>query len=77
MESCNPQAIIHAVQCGLGISFLPERWVRQPVREGKLGFCGMEGEDFVRENYIVWHENKFLTKAMRAFIKQVYSCFVP
>lgn len=68
MESCNPQAIIHAVQCGLGITFLPERWVRQPASEGKLVLREMEGKDFCRENYIVWHENKFLTKAMRAFL---------
>lgn len=67
MESCNPQAIIHAIQCGLGISFLPERWVRQSASEGKLVLREMEGNDFIRESYIVWHENKFLTKAMQAF----------
>lgn len=66
-ESCNPQAIIDAIWCGLGISFLPERWVRQPASEGKLVLREMEGDDFVRENYVVWHENKFLTKAMQMF----------
>ena len=68
MESCNPQALIHAVGCGLGISFLPERWAAQPAGEGAVAVREMEGDDFVRENYAVWHENKFLTKAMQAFL---------
>lgn len=71
MESCNPQAIIHAVQCGLGISFLPERWVREPADEGMLVLREMEGNDFIRENYVVWHENKFLTGAMQSFLNMV------
>ena len=68
MESCNPQALIHAVGCGLGISFLPERWAAQPAGEGAVAVREMAGDDFVRENYAVWHENKFLTKAMQAFL---------
>lgn len=68
LESCNPQAIIQGIRCGLGISFLPERWVRQPAGEGRLVLREMEGNDFVRENYVVWHENKFLTRAMQTFL---------
>lgn len=73
MESCNPQAIIHAVSKGLGISFLPERWARQSAWEGTVLLREMEGDDFVRENYVVWHENKFLTKTMQEFISMVKS----
>lgn len=71
MESCNPQAIVHAIQRGLGISFLPERWVRQGAWEGTIALREMEGDDFVRKNYVVWHENKFITKAMQAFLSLV------
>lgn len=71
LESCNPQAIIHAIWCGLGISFLPERWVRQPAIEGRLVLREMEGDDFIRENYVVWHENKFLTKAMQTILNVI------
>lgn len=71
MESCNPQVIIYAVQRGLGISFLPEEWVKQYAKEGTLVVKEMEEKDFVRENYIVWHENKFLTGAMCALIELI------
>ena len=69
LESCNPQALIKAVQCGLGISFLPERWVREQADEGRLVLREMEEEEFQRENYVVWHENKFLSKTMKIFIE--------
>lgn len=73
MESCNPQAIIQAVSKGIGISFLPERWARQSAWEGTVLLREMEGDDFVRGNYVVWHENKFMTKAMQEFISMVKS----
>lgn len=68
LESCNPQAIIYGVQCGLGISFLPERWVREPAKKGRLVLREMAEEGFERENYVVWHENKFLSNTMKTFL---------
>lgn len=70
-ESCNPQALIQAVQCGLGISFLPERWVKELAKEGKIVLREMPEEGFKRENYVVWHENKFLTKTMKMLINVI------
>ena len=68
MESVSTQAIIQAVHLGLGISFLPERLVNSAIREGIVATKTLSDEPFVRENYIVWHKQKFLTSSAQALM---------
>ncbi|MDE7007004.1 MAG: substrate-binding domain-containing protein, partial [Lachnospiraceae bacterium] len=55
----------------LGIYFFQDRLISDHAKNGAVVPREMEGDDFVRENYVVWHENKFLTKAMQAFLGMV------
>ena len=68
MESVSTHAIVESVHEGLGISFLPERMVRNDVGSGFVAACPVADEPFRRNNYIVYHKNKLLTPAMRAFM---------
>lgn len=68
MESVSTQAIVQAVHLGLGISFLPERLVSQAIRAGVVATNQVADESFQRENYIVWHKQKFLTASAKALM---------
>lgn len=67
-EMASMQAIIKAVIAGLGISILPEQFVRPFADEGKLCILETKDEEFLRSHYIIWHKNKFLTSTMKDFI---------
>ncbi len=71
IESISTQAIVQAVHAGLGISFLPEHLVQPCIDSGFVATCQVSDETFQRDNYLVWHKQKFLTKsakeAMRLF----------
>lgn len=68
-ESTSTQAIIQAVNAGVGISFLPEQLVRKDIQAGTVATREIIDESFVRENYIVWHKNKFLAKSARELMQ--------
>ena len=68
IESVSTQAIIQMVQHGLGISFLPERLVRPAAEAGQIAVKELEDEKLTRENYIVWHKQKFLTPSAQALM---------
>lgn len=71
MESISTHAIIQAVHSGLGISFLPENLVSHSVQSGYVSSKTISDESFSRKNYIVWHENKFLTKLSKELIELI------
>ncbi|MDO5338188.1 MAG: LysR family transcriptional regulator [Eubacteriales bacterium] len=68
LESSSPQAIIQAVCRGIGISFLPSHWVRKELEAGALFTREINHASLTRQNYIVWHKNKFLTGSMKEMI---------
>ncbi|MGI5958589.1 MAG: LysR family transcriptional regulator [Massiliimalia sp.] len=68
MESISTQAIIRAVHEGLGISFLPEHLAAEPIAAGLVSTAELVDENFVRENYVVWHKQKFLTQSAQRLI---------
>lgn len=68
-ESVSTQAIVKAVSCGVGISFLPERLVKKHVEAGEICTKEIQNVDFTRQHYLAWHKNKFLTGSMKNFIK--------
>lgn len=67
-ESVSTQAIVKAVNAGIGISFLPEKLVRNAIDQGLVATHAIADETFSRQNYIVWHQNKHLTPSARSMI---------
>lgn len=68
MESISTSAILQAVHAGLGISFLPEGMVRPSIRSGLVATRAIDDEPLTRRNYIIWHDNKFLTASAKELI---------
>lgn len=64
-ECVSTQTIVRAVSAGLGISILPERLVGKSIIDGSIKTVPVIDESFTRNNFIVWHKNKFLTKSAR------------
>lgn len=67
-QSVSTQAIIQAVQTGLGLSILPYYLVKEHLDGGALAEVAVEGMDFRRNYCIVYHKNKFHFPAMDDFI---------
>lgn len=67
-ESVSTQALVTAVRKGLGISLLPRMLVQQDIARGAVCTRALEGEALERKNHIVWHKNKYLTRAAADFI---------
>ncbi len=63
MESISTQAIVQAVHLGLGISFLPEQLAASSVKSGFVATCSVTDESFRRDNFLVWHKHKYLTRS--------------
>ncbi len=73
-ESVSSSALIKAVAQNLGISILPEKLVREAIKAGSIVTRKVEDESFVRDNYIIWHKQKFLTPPVEKFI-EMCRCF--
>lgn len=71
-ESASTQALVKAVSAGLGISFLPEQLVRADLEAGTVSTRPIADESFLRQHWIVWHRNKFLTASARKFIAMTH-----
>lgn len=68
-ESVSSSALVKAVAQNLGISILPEKLVREAVEAGSIVTRKVEDESFVRDNYLIWHKQKFLTPSAGKFIE--------
>lgn len=73
MESISEHAIVQGVHEGLGFSFLPLNLVRHSIDSGYIASKPIAGEELSRKNYIVYHKNKLLTKAVKDFIALCHS----
>ena len=69
-ESASTQAIVKAVAAGLGISLLPRQLVLGDIRAGTVATRPVEDESLQRENFMVWHRNKFLTPSALDFLEE-------
>lgn len=65
MESISTHAIVRAVNAGVGVSILPKDLVEHSIMTGYVSSCEIEDIDLSRQNYIVWHEDKYLTDKMK------------
>ena len=67
-ESASTQALVKAVGAGLGVSLLPEQLVRDDISAGKIAAREIEDAAFERTHAIVWHQDKYLTRAAQDFM---------
>lgn len=72
-ESVSTQALVKAVAADLGISILSEQLVLQDLESGAIVSKSLEDEPFIRKNYIIWHQQKFLTHSAKEFITLCHS----
>ena len=68
-EFDNIQLIKEALALGQGVSILPERTVRQEVREGRLVALPIEPDGLMRPVGILLHRRKRLSRAAEAFLE--------
>lgn len=67
-ESTNTQALVNAATNGLGISVLPYILIKEELECNKIGTFTVNGLKFKRKFNIIYHKNKYLTSAAKAFI---------
>lgn len=68
-ESTSTTALINAAENKMGIAVLPFQLVKEHIALGSLKEFKMKGMDFSRKLTIVYHKNKFLTSAMKDFMR--------
>lgn len=68
-ESVSTTALVNGVINGLGVAVLPQRMVQGALRQGLVHSVQIKGLEFNRKFRIVYHKNKYLTEAARAFIE--------
>lgn len=69
MESVSTHAIVRAVNAGMGVAILPEELVEHSITSGYVGSCHIADVDLYRNNYIVWHEGKYITSKMKELME--------
>lgn len=67
-ESASTQALVCAVEAGLGVALLPEALTIDDVKAGRVCAGNIEGVALMREYSIVWHKHKYITPAARLFM---------
>lgn len=68
-EAMSTTALVNAVINGLGIAVLPRRMAAEPLERGMVAEIQVEGLDFFRKFRIIYHKDKYLTSAAKAFIE--------
>lgn len=68
-QSVSTQAIIRAVAEGLGVSVLPNLFVKESLEKGEIASTRIRGLDLKRSFSVIRHRNKFLTEAAKSFIR--------
>lgn len=68
-DSVSNQAIIKAVESGLGVSALPYLLVKSSLDKGELWEIKVTDVSLRRGFYIIYHKKKYLSKAATAFIE--------
>jgi len=69
LDFSSVEAIKQCVMAGMGIGFLPEVTVATDVAQGRLAMLNWEGHCFQVYTQMVWHKEKWISPAMRAFLE--------
>lgn len=67
-ESSSTEAIIQGVAKGIGISILPAQLVSDALDRGIIAKLKIADLSFERKYHIIYHKNKYLTRAATEFI---------
>lgn len=68
-EATSTTALVNAVISGLGISIVPRRMVEVPLKSGQIREIHVQGVEFQRYFYMVYHRDKLLTAPIRDFME--------
>ena len=68
-QSVSSQAIVRAVQAGMGISVLPYLLIQESLQQQKIRIFQVEGISLSRTLHIIYHRHKFLTPSAKDFIR--------
>jgi len=63
------EAIINAVSCGLGISFISQLLVKDAIKNKKVALINVVDLKIKRKFNIVYHKNKFISNNLSNFIE--------
>ncbi len=74
MESRSIPAIIQAVRAGVGIALMPRKMLALYGAESAIAERDLPYEVLRRENYLVWHENRYISPAFLEFTDYVKEC---
>lgn len=66
--SSNSQVLIQGVKQNLGLTVLPDVLIRRELSEGSLTALTLTDATLRNENHIVYHRDKYLTDAIKAFL---------
>ena len=75
MECGSIEAIKKLVISGLGITLLPRVVVEEELHKGQLIDLKWQGPDFQIKNQVVYHKNKWLTRALKAMMELVHEVY--
>ena len=67
-EATSTTALVNAVINGLGLAVLPQRMIQGALSRGLVVTIVAEKMDFRRNFYIIYHKDKYLTPAAKAFL---------
>lgn len=70
-ESTSTAALIQGVKHELGISILPKRMLETHIRHHEVVPLKIKNVDFKRHYHIIYHENKYITEPMQAFMDMI------
>lgn len=68
-ESMSTTALINAVIHGLGVAVLPYRMILPALNSGLIVTVDVQDLAFLRNFYIIYHKDKFLTEPAKAFME--------
>ncbi len=69
MDLASNEAIKRVVEDGLGISFISKYVVKKEVDQGLLRMVTLADERIMRKFFIIYHEDKYLSNTLKAFLK--------
>lgn len=69
LETGSVQAIKQFTMSGLGITLLPKVAVEEEIAKGRLVALNWEGPDFGIVSQVLYHKDKWLSPALKAFLK--------
>ncbi|MBO7305066.1 MAG: LysR family transcriptional regulator [Clostridia bacterium] len=71
LEIGRTDVIAKILEGGAGVSFLPDFVTERLVSEGKLAYLNVKGASFNIWKQLIYHKNKWLSKALEALIEYI------